>query len=1020
MVLFFASGFSSLIYQVVWTRMLVLVFGATTFATSTVLSVFMGGLALGSFIAGRLTPRIKRPLIWYGALEAIIGVWALVTPSLFASAAPLYKWIWLHTHASLIPFSLLRFATTSLILILPTTCMGATLPLLSKHVTVSLESVGKRVGTLYAVNTLGAVVGAAATGFMLLPSVGIASTIIFAALINFLLLVGVFIIHHISKGTAFGADGAINRAATMEMPGRSETQTGFIAPFARLPRSVVLALIAFAASGAVAMMYEVSWTRSLLMVIGSSTYAFTIMLCAFLIGIFAGSIVCARQIDRFRQPLLCFAVLQFLLAALTLVSMHEFNYVPFWNLLLNSGRHLDENALMGVRLLLAGSVLVPVTLCLGAIFPAVVKGCTSDLESVGRSVGSLYSANTLGAIVGAFIAGFVALPLLGAENTLYAGVVVNALIGALLLWGACSLTRGSKAIITVCSALILVILAVKCGTWDRSIILNAQNERRILQAVGMRAKTFEEWRRQLRENSDIKFWADGACSNVGVIHYKDTNVISLITNGHIDGSDSVDVPVQSLIAGFPLMFKPTADKMCVVGWGCGQTVGTATLFPVKHIDAVELEPQVIAASKYFEHVNQKPLSDPRVHVEINDGRNFLMATDEKFDVIASEPSNPWQAGVCNLFTREYFAICRDRLKDDGILAVWMQTAEVPPGELCAVLGAVNATFNHCVAFSTGTSNLVIIASRQPLKLNVEQVIKYMNNDKIRKEFKRCDIDDVPALIARLAIAGNGIQTLAHVAINTDDLNKLEFEVGKSYENRLYIKENAYLVGALAGDPWQYLEWGAIDKRQKADMLARIGEESVAVGLSPDVAMGWANESIKTLPTARAYKLLGVMCNDKKQYAKAEEALTSALKLDPGNPDLLVLRGGSRVFMNKRAAAREDFEAVLAKRPDDKMTKYLLATSYEPALVGQPLGADDYAKHEDAVPRRVLQLLGDLPEEEKFAKRLPATYLLAAQANYKLGNSEKAQKYAETFLKLVPNSTVANKLWESLKSQHATR
>src|SRR5262249_21810696 len=447
--LFLLSGLSSLIYQVIWTRLLVLVFGSTTFATATVLAVFMGGLALGSFLAGRISDRVQRPYFWYGMLEGIIGVWAILAPIMFDWALPLYRVVWQQFHLSVLPFSLLRFVMAAVILLVPTTCMGATLPLLARFVTDNLAYVGKHVGTLYATNTLGAVCGALLAGLVLLPVIGMNATTFTAAGINLLLCAAV-----------------IASAARVEMVRDYKPPQIESGEKERLPAQVVSAIVAFSCSGAIAMIYEVGWTRSLLMVIGSSTYSFTVMLSSFLVGIFLGSLICARFVDRAREPIAWFALLQFLVCLFGFAAMIEFNFRPWWNLTINATPPSSPAFSLAVRFALAAAILMPLTLCLGAIFPVVVKVASTRLEAVGRSVGTLYSANTLGAIVGAFLAGFVFIPLFGVEKTLIFACLANMFIG-LVLFNFVTGARPIVKIAAVAAGLAVALWAVKDPVvWD--------------------------------------------------------------------------------------------------------------------------------------------------------------------------------------------------------------------------------------------------------------------------------------------------------------------------------------------------------------------------------------------------------------------------------------------------------------------------------------------------------------------------------------------------------------------------
>lgn len=981
-VLFFASGFSSLVYQVVWTRMLVLVFGATTFATSTVLAIFMGGLALGSFAAGRISDRLQRPLLWYGILEAIIGVWSLCTPFLFDAAAPIYRAVWQATHAGLLELSLVRFVCTLLILIVPTTCMGATLPILSRFVTTSLEFVGNRVGTLYSVNTFGAVAGAVATGFFILPSFGLHASIVIAAVINGLLLGAVWLLNSLVVSPTVPEANAQDEEATKQP----------------IPVALKFAAGAFAVSGGIAMIYEVCWTRALLMVIGSSTYAFTVMLSSFLIGIFIGSLICSKLIDRARYPLLWFAIFQILVGAATLVSMRLFNYVPYWNLQVSAGIKGDPTTAMFVRFMLAGAVMAPITLFLGAIFPAIVKACTTDLSRVGRSVGFLYSANTLGAITGAFLAGFVCLPLFGAEQTLIYGAMLNAALGFALLWTTVPVATQTRAAISLAGALVLLPLFALPNVWDKNILLNAQATRRGLGVGQLRYKvivTLEQWQKQLSEQSVVKFWADGACSNVGVVYHPKNKVTSLMTNGHIDASDGTDTPVQALVSGFPMLLRPDAQDLAVIGWGCGQTVGICTYFPIKNLDAIELEPKVIEASKFFHHINSAPELDSRVHIHYNDGRNFLLATDKKYDLIISEPSNPWQAGVCNLFTKEYFAICKQRLKENGVLSVWIQTGEVPPNNLCGVLAALSSEFKNCLLFVPRPGNIVAVASEQPLKIDFKRV-QYIfdTNPKLREAFRKNNLEDAADVIAHLAVGSKGMQNLVPAFVNSDDTNRLEFDVGRTYEDRLYVAEDLAVLRAMGVDLAENVDWDGMNSEQRANTMVRVADLMLRKSDLQNTASDWLNASLALKPTGVAYRVLADLYSRSNDLPQATASMRKAVAIEPANPEWQAVLGACLLAENKRAEARTVLAKGLELAPKNQDVAYLLAASYSPSLLGMPVAKEDKKGRE--LPEKVLALLGNSPDDDAACNNRPNCAFVAAQAYLKLGEFEKAEYYSRRY------------------------
>jgi spermidine synthase len=1007
--LFLASGFSSLIYQVVWTRFLVLVFGSTTFATSTVLSVFMGGLALGSFVAGKMVDKIKRPFLLYGILEGIIGIWALVVPFLFEAAVPLYKVIWLNFHLDLLSFGLLRFIVACAILILPTTCMGATLPLLAKFVTTSLKFVGERVGTLYATNTLGAVFGAGLAGFILLPVFGLYVTTILAALINLALLAAVVI------GGPKIEQKFENKA---QEKGQTDKEYETAGGMSSVSKVLLVVTACFATSGAAAMVYEVAWTRTLLMVIGSSTFAFSVMLVTFLTGIFCGSYLCARVVDKAKEPLIWFAVLEFLICLLSFVSMHHFNYLPWFNLVANAQVPKDPNIALIIRFLLAGSCLLPLTVCLGAIFPIVVKTCARDLALIGRSVGNLYSANTLGAIVGSFLAGFVLVPAMGVEKTLLVAAAVNLVIGVVLLAITPNIKVSIKALSVVATCVVAAWLCFGPGIWDKLILLNAQAARRNLSTMPLFFNSFEQWRNAQHDTDRLLFWQDGLSSTVGVRQQKFSGFRSLVTNGHVDASDAGDMTTQILLSAYPLLWKPEAQDVCVIGWGSGVTIGVAGTLKPKEIVAVELEPAVIEAGKFFHHVNHHPDENPIVKKEINDGRNFLLVTDKKFDVIISEPSNPWQAGVCNLFTKEYFEICHRALKPGGVFSLWLQTLEISPENVRGILASLHDVFPYVMVMRADMGDVTVLASDQNLKFDLAKSAKLFKNEEFLSDLKRVKIDTPEKVMARIAMAPDGIEGLiGNSPRNVDDTNRLEYSVGKTYEHSFYPEENIKLLKENVGHPAEYIEFAETDAKARSEQLASVAKEALSDrSLGP--ASVWTDKALALVPQPNTPKeVLRVAGIVKYEQGKKDEAYKfweRAIELYPNDKDTLMTRGLTALQNGDTDAARADFMRVIKIEPGNLDARFDMACTFSSLYCHVPVGGG--GKNElfpKAYADSVLKYAGDLTKNADFVRKHPDVLVIAGIANYQLNNLKPATELLESYLKLEPHSVAAQRLLGSI-------
>ncbi|MBX9570192.1 MAG: fused MFS/spermidine synthase [Candidatus Obscuribacterales bacterium] len=997
-ILFLVSGLSSLIYQVIWTRSLVFVFGSTQFATSTVLSVFMAGLALGSFIAGKQSDKGKiDPFLLYGILEGLIAVWALLSPLLFNFAVPIYQSNFQHFHLNPILFGMLRYLVAAVILLPPTTCMGATLPLLSKYVTESIETAGNKVGTLYAVNTFGAVLGAMMAGFFLIPTFGLSVTTIVASAMNFAIFATVVFLWYGSRKTTLEDNGKLERISTVE---DTDLQSS---------KEVRVLLWCFLLSGGLSMFYEVGWTRILLMVIGSTTYAFTIMLSTFLIGIFAGSFFCAKKVDKLKSPITWFAIAQAYLCFAGLLSLAVFNYLPYTNLVLGMMVKSNELLSMLLRFLGAAVVLLPITLSLGALFPLAVKVCARNLDKLGSSVGKLYSMNTCGAIIGAFVAGFFAIPILGAEQSLILASLLNFCIGAVLLYFFGTVKRSIAIFVALSMVAVSVWAFSSPQILNRYFLAYAQHERRKL-VLNRGIPSWEQWTESTKKNTI--FYQDGMCATVAVARETNPFATSLFTNGHCDASDAHDMENQAMISILPLCLKPDSKQVCIVGWGSGVTVGYALRFPIVKAICAEIEEVVCKTSEFFHHVNFIPEKDSRCVIEPSDGRNLLLCTDQKFDLILSEPSNPWQIGVCNLFTKEYFTLCSDRLNKDGLFLMWCQRNEVSPTNLSQILSALHQVYPTIYLFDSGLGDTCAVASKSPFGISLSELEKQFRDPKILQLLRQFKIRTPYDLLARLIACPEGIaQAVKNVPPNSDDRNYLEFDVAKSYESKQYSKEDDDWVFAHAGPIYDSLDYGNATLEQKADVMAEIG----IACLSRDARRGifWLEHSLETCPNLKAFAALIEADILQDKIAEAEKRLLAAKRLFPGDPRLLNLEAFKLMQSCQFKQARDLLKEAIVKDPNKKLYQFRLAETYSPVFLGK--GRIPHSMPPGADPKLVLEHCQKFLEDEQFLKEHQGAYLIIADAYIQTEKYEEAKRLLKKALKLRPSET---KIWAMLACAYA--
>ena len=572
----------------------------------------------------------------YGLIEIAVGLYALAVPAIFA----VFPWLgrgWL-AELSFWPAALVRFALALAVLIAPTIGMGMTLPFLTRAVVRDPAAAGRGIAILYGVNTLGAVSGVFLATFALLPWLGVRGASFAGA--GVYLAVGAFALWLARRTPA--ADAAPE-------PQRADEAR---APLARWNP----ALLAYGTVGFTSLVYEVAWTRALSMVMGSSIYAFACMLASFLLGIALGSLAAQRT---GRSPAPAARRLRGrhrrarrALAGLALACCRTCP-PPSWRWCGTSARR--RSCLFLSQIAVAIAVMFPPAFVLGALFPLLARAQT-DAEGAAPAVGDVYFVNTVGSATGAFLAGFVLLPSLGLRGTAALAIAVNLAAGAaLLLWRGSERPRLRLAL-AAAPALLALGIAVHPPALDVSEL-----------AMGgyAPARIFDETPdASLLEGiapEEILYYRDGLSASVSVHQLRTQRTLHL--NGKADASTGGDMATQVLLAQAAMLFGKPPRNVLVIGWASGVTVGSAARHPApERIDAVELEPAMIEASRFFEHVNSKPLDDPRVKVVLDDARHYLETTRTKYDVIISEPSNPWLTGVANLFTREFFAAARRALE----------------------------------------------------------------------------------------------------------------------------------------------------------------------------------------------------------------------------------------------------------------------------------------------------------------------------------------------------------------------
>jgi len=1000
---FFASGFSGLVYQVIWVRELVLVFGATTFAVSTVLTAFMGGLALGSFYFGRRSEKVSRPLHLYGWIEIGIGLYGLAVPLIFALLPNVYHFFWERLQVSFFALSLIRFLFAGLILVLPTALMGATLPVLSAYYARDLRRLGFSVGSLYSINTFGAVLGAASTGFFLIPLLGMRVSTLTAASINIFL--GVI---SLALSRRYEAADRLNQsemgyeeaqAAVKPKANRkakaviSQTRVKYHASEESLGRRGIIAVLAsFALSGFIALSYEVIWSRVLALIIGSSVYAFSIMLTTFLTGLALGSSIASRFVDRIRRPVTAFALLELGVGLTSIGGAYLFDELPYTFVQLYSWME-DANfgLLLFARFLIVSMVMIVPTLLLGSLFPLVVRICGDARElATGRTVGDAYAANTLGAIVGSFASGFILIPWLGLLGSLRFASGLNFIVGAILfatVWRNYRQASKPHPAKPAFAGLIVSIICVGLVTiieppWESEVMSSAVY-RYAPSLSKMSRQQFADYARE--GQGETIYYKEGVTATIAVQQQGKGRVLK--ANGKPEASTAGDMPTQILIGSLPLLVREKTDNVLVIGLGSGVTLGSVEQFPIERVTCVELEPAMIEASQYFNSVNNRPLEDPRLRMIANDGRNFIYTTNEKFDVIVSEPSNPWLTGVANLFTLEYFKRGAECLTEDGLFSQWLQIYEMSPTDVKTLVATFKSAFPHVYLFRGAEGDLMLLGSKSERKLDTSIITSHFNDPKVATDLLRINTDSALDIISRLYLGPEEVSGFASGAsINTDDNALIEFSaprrVGTAEET---VMRNVNELLAHAASPIKYIEGIPSHTRGQAEAMAETALRAVKRS-DYGRAEQFVNYSLELTETAQGFSMLGELQLARKDESAAVDSWKQALTLDPEHFYALINLG--KIYLTKQDAPRAApyLDRAIAVNPDSARAHHLRGLAYQ-ASGNHAAAALEYRK---ALP------------DVAYTRSIETFYLNFGTALVQTGLYEESAQMFEEFIRLKPN------------------
>ncbi len=733
---FVLSGASSLIYQVVWVRMLSLVFGVTAYAISTVLSSFFAGLALGSLLAGRLAPRLRSPLRAYAGAEVLVAICGLLTPAAFALARAVYVTAYQHLPLhGLGALTLMRFLLAFLLLLVPTTLMGATLPLMLQSSLVRAAAAARNLSVLYAANTLGATAGTALAGFELIGRYGLRLSLLVAAAANLLAALGALALGRRAAHAALAAEPDPGPVAEPRPPWGE--------------RAARAAVLVFGLSGAVSLAYEVVWARVLAMFFDATTYGFTAMLTMVLLAIATGSWLVSPLIARRWHWPLIFAALEAGVGLLGLVALPLLTHlIPLGTRL---GLYHDPGPLgeFSLRFMTFAAFLVvfPPMLLLGATFPIAARVAGGGAR-IAERVGGVYAVNVLGGIAGSLLAGFVLLPRLGARDTMLLLACANLALAAVLVWSVV------PRLVPVVGAVLAVAAVAAVGVAAAPDLLRGVFQDRF---AGQR----------------IVYVREGLENTVVVADIPVTGERKMYINGQPQAS-TVDfiANYHKLIGHLAVLLHPHPKRALVIGLGGGATAGAVASHTGVQVDLVELSEAVVGAAPLFTGVNGDVLTRPNVRLRVDDGRNFLLLRGGPYDVITADVIRPAHAGASGVYSKEYYTLARDALSDDGIMLQWLE--QLSEDQYKMLMRSFVETFPYVTLWANGS---LVAGSKRPITLERAALARRLADSAARTSLASIGLntpDDVLALYT-----GNREEALRYLADQrravTDDHPYVEYQ-----------------------------------------------------------------------------------------------------------------------------------------------------------------------------------------------------------------------------------------------------
>lgn len=964
--LFFFSGISGLIYQIVWTRMLTLVFGHTIYSVSVVLSAFMAGLGLGSYLWGTTIDKTGKPLLIYGKIELLIGVTAALLSLLFSNFSPIYVWLYQWLPDSFFLTGLLKTALAFSLVLIPTIFMGATLPIMAKYFVTEESHTGKQVGYLYAINTFGAAAGCLLAGYFLIEHLGVLQTAWLAATVN--IIIGIICVITIKKSEP-------ETSIRWDLPKPAS-------PSLQVDRENIIWIATSFLCGFTALAYEVVWTRILVFGIGSTVYSFSLMLANFLFGITVGGLLIVPFFKRKFDFRLLLILFQFGIGFYLIFSLYQSNW-----LLSSFTRPLRIESPVTefwIDMRNASSLMLLPTILFGMSFPVLTHLVTKTSQNIGSSLGIIYGINTLGGILGSLVAGYLLLPNFGSQQTLSSLALLNLLTG-ILLFATSSYFAGVVRKGMAFSLFLLFFL----------FLIKMPDD--LLKGIFMRNSLGQ------KNPEKLIYLNEGLTTTVAVFNdddeYSGTKQKSLILNGINMSANNIEARrYMTLLSYLPLLLTDNPKDVLVICFGTGLTSGAAGVYPgINSVDAVDISPGVFRSAKLFSDTNFNAVNNPKVHKIVQDGRNHLLTTSKTYDVITAEPPPPTQAGAVNLYTKEYYELTKKSLKPGGVVSQWIPLHSQTATHIYEHFRTFLESFPYAMGWYPASEELILIGSNNPINIDFDQIKKRMQDPAIKNVMGNAEFQNPFLLLGNIWLLEKEIQQLGlNQNLISDNNPSLEFFLGspqvssKEGVEKILISRVSFETILKRISPLTDIETETFKKHWDDRLRAEYAENFFDLGVSRikeknlKEAISNFREAVRLNPNnVLAQYNLGNSLVKTGNLELAEEHFRNTIKLKPNYAVAYNDLGYTLAMRGKLDEAMDNYRTAIEVKPD-----------YASAYINMGISWDVKGEFDKAIEQ--------FQKAIKFQRENAKAYLALGNTLYNKKNLPQAILHYKTAIRLKPD------------------